>query len=268
MSATPSAGTSTGSELAKTGGTPAQGTFTEPAPLPDAAIEPLDEIDWKTWDGKLESIPEARRKDYEPVYSHFTKKYADYDKVKSQHERLQRNYDLLMETAGEDPRVTEMTGEIEKLKADLQNATEKYTSYESQVKAAAEAESKTYADNLAKTYPKYFTDAAEKAKAMTLFNEGWEDPEVVFKVLDLGPGALEIAREAKAEGASDALAFKFASLRASSAPAKPQRTPAAQVMADGAGTPQPLTMPKKSLAAMSHAEARAAVAKKYATGQK
>lgn len=222
------------------------------APAVDAQasgmLEPkkAPEYDWSKWEGDSEALPEEWRDPVKNASKYFQQKYADYDDyvtkvedAQAKIQELENLYNTAIEGYGQDPRFDELNGKYEHTTKELQQIKSEYQAFQQEVEAWNQKEAQDYAQNLAKSYPKYFTDDAHKAKLSNLLKEDW-DPEVAIKVLELGDAAVEAARNVRAEGGSDSLALKFAELSASSKP-KPQKREAAQVMAGAEPTSAPVS---------------------------
>ena len=221
-------------------------------------------FDWDAWDGKPEVLPEDQREFGSKIVGHYQKRldsYKDYDKVKSEKERLERLYKIATEQFGDDPRLAEIQEQHTKATAELEKAKADLAERDTRIQSMVAAEAKSYTDRLTSTYPEYFTDDAKKAELAALLDEGWEDPETALKVLKLGATGLEAARAAKAKGYPEQAALELAEARSSDAAAKPEPRAAAKVMSRGGA---PTTLPVPRVVDMDQAKAIDFVARKYA----
>lgn len=215
----------------------------------------VPEYDWEKWDGKADALPEEWRDPVSKASKFYQDKYADYDDYVSKYEdaeskaqEMESLYNSVIESYGKDPRFDELNGKYETQTQEYTRLKEEHAQFQQQVDAWHKEDAKSYAENLAKSYPKYFTDDAAKAKLSSMLKEDW-DPEVAVKVLELGDAAVEAAKSAKSKGAPDALALEFAELSIGSRP-KPQKREAAQVMAGA----EPAAAPARAQISMKDAK--------------
>jgi ElaB/YqjD/DUF883 family membrane-anchored ribosome-binding protein len=238
---------------------------------PEAEVE----FDWESWDGNHEVVPEPWRKPVEGAKNFFSKKYADYDKLKptlaardKEHSKLQKEfkelnelYESVLENYGEDPRLPEIQKVKETIESELLSTRTELETFRTEVKAWREKEAAQYADRIMEKFPKYFTEPSHMDKFSAMMDTGF-DAEVAISILELGDAAVEAAKTAKAKGAPDNVAYDYAELSVRASKAKPERREAAKVMAGAEGAQNPAQAPRDLADARDHQERVNMVAKR------
>lgn len=182
----PAAGGATQSSVA----TPSSPTTEAPA-FPSA-----DEIDWDSWDGSHDRLPEPIRPWGQKLQGHYTKTARQREAEATE---LRKLYEDL--TSGvEDPRVAEGAQKLQELqskyeaeKAQYEEKIAKYEGWRQQLEVLRDKQAQEYADNFEKKHAWIFDGGEVEKIAGELFDEGFlgEDLPVVLR---LPPPMLEKVR--------------------------------------------------------------------------
>ena len=181
----------------------------------------LSTYDWDSWDGKMESFPEDVRGPLNHIYERgkgagtgdWEEKYNEANEglttSKEEVEALRAVYNAIS-LGQEDPRLETLTTERDQLRTQLEESQGQYNAYQKQVTEASKAEARSWADSFRAKHKDIFSDKAKADEYQKLVQEeGWDfEPAVALMGMDEKGRAA--AQEAKANGASDAFAIKFA----------------------------------------------------------
>ena len=205
---------------------PEEGNVSQPTEtVSEAATAPsefsLDTYDWDSWNGEMESFPENLRGPLNHIYERgkgvgtgdWEEKYnvanGDLTASKEEVESLRALYNALS-MGEEDPRINDLTAERDHLKTQFAESQAQYEAYQKQVSDASRKEARSWAATFRAKHQEIFSDKAKTAAYQKLVQkDGWDfEPAVAYMSLDEKGQAA--AQEAKANGASDAFAIKFA----------------------------------------------------------
>lgn len=183
-----------------------------------------DSFSWDTWDGNVEAFPEDQRKIAQRFTDYYGKRYADYEKYKTEASnvaRVQALYDSALESLdGNDPRVAEWEQKYNELNTRFNETTGKYDTlskeaqtYETRIKEMqmahdaklqklVEIQAQQAAEQLWQKHPAYFDDTPKAAKLGALLEAGFDDPEQAIEIIERGGAAYELAVKLAAKGAA------------------------------------------------------------------
>jgi len=175
-----------------------------------------DDFGWDGWDGEVGTLPEMVQPWGTKLNTHY-KTWAD-GQVTEQITEADRTRDLYEALLGgrEDPRVKEFETQV----ADWENKYNtindthstlktEYEQYQKNVNDQVQAEANKYVADFKSDNTDLFSDEQLAAKFVGLLQEGWE-LEGGAKAARLPAEALQIARQAKADGVPDAYALRLA----------------------------------------------------------
>jgi len=185
------------------------------APAPTRADDPFPEVEWNSWDGTIDSLPESYRTTAQGVSDYYEKSYAE----KAEEIATLRSMYAAMLSEDEDPRIGQMTSQLEDLQRQLDERNLAYSDLEKTMATTEEQAVGEYVDRFWKDH----ADLAENKEKLSVFAEflaeddthgGMWDAYVAAELIDLPESAVEIAIQAKTDGVSDQYALKLAKAHA------------------------------------------------------
>jgi len=189
---------------------PQEAVVTEAAP--EEAVAPtepeqptLPDFDFDSWDGVLDGLPETYRPMGQKFEDRFTAKSSEFEKKMAELERLN---DALM-VGEEDPRIGDLSKEVEGYHKQYEALFDEYSSYRAQVDRLVEEDAQNYAAQFREANKEYFEDEAKGQELAELIEANW-DPDSAVALLKLGPEAKVIGQKAKADGVPDSYALRLA----------------------------------------------------------
>jgi hypothetical protein len=180
------------------------------------AFPSADDFGWDSWDGQGEALPESIRPWGDKFNSYYTTRSDQ--RVESELNAANRTKDLYDALLGgsEDPRVKEYgekIGEWETkystLDDEMTGLRTEYDGYKKAIDEAVEEEAKQYASAFKDKNPDLFKNKDLANRFADLLEEGW-DLESGAVASRLPAEALQVARQAKADGVPDAYALRLA----------------------------------------------------------
>ena len=205
-------------------GQPAAASGTSGTAASQPASFDYDSFAWDTWDGNVEAFPEDQRKIAQRFTDYYGKRYADYDRYKTEAgnvARIKALYDSALEGLdGNDPRIAEWeqkynelstrfnetTGKFETLSKEAQayetRIKEMQTAHDAKLQKLIEVQAQQAADQLRQKHPAYFGDTPKAVKLGALLEAGFDDPEQAIEIIERGGTAYELAVKLAAKGAA------------------------------------------------------------------
>ena len=185
------------------------------APALTRADDPFPQVEWNSWNGEIESLPEQYRTSAQGISDYYQKSYSE----KAEEISTLRSMYAAMLSEEEDPRVGTMTQELEDLKKQLEDRNIAYSDLEQEMSTTEEQAVGEYVERFWKDHE----DLSNDKEKLVIFSQflanddqqgGMWDAYIAAQLLDLPESALEIAVEAKKDGVSDQYALKLATAHA------------------------------------------------------
>jgi len=213
----------------------------EPEVVADIDTDTPLEFNWEDWDGTVDNLLEADRELGGRIVGYFE---ARLEKLREENADLQKWSDLFKDD-DIDPALAELQKQLttveERLAAvsgERDDFQTKYKDLEAAVEAEVEAETQRLQAEFEKEHGDLLKDDAAREVLAGLIDLG-SDPDTAARALKMSPAAAEAFIDAKADGAPDAVAMKFAKLKAGMPAPKPEVSPAARLIGGSRSTQRP-----------------------------
>jgi len=208
------------------------------APAPEPAAAPASSsVDWSSWDGRLDSLPETERDRYKPMYEHFDSRVKSLSK---EAQEARDTFDRFMQGLGDDPRLGEVEAAKKQL-ADELGLTKKEVERLMNDHKLLQSEYEAYrAEQAAVELDRLFAKHAEQAKdpkwgesLLEALKAEW-DVEDAARFASLPADVQDAARVAMNKGADPAVALEYAELKAAQRAKAPRVQPESVEVVAGA----------------------------------
>ena len=224
--AAPDLGTASPDDASHSDGTT---TTTSVAAVPSGATEPTraddpwPSVDWDSWDGSVDSLPEQYHETAHGVSGWYDQ---DYQSKNEEIADLRSMYAAML-TGEEDPRVGELSTKLEEIQTQYNSRN---TEYE-ELQAAMEATQEQAVSDFVGQFWREHKDLAESPEKLARFGPFIEDNEnlggmweayVAAELIELPQAAIDVGIKAKSDGVSDFYALKLAKAHAQLEVAKAQ----------------------------------------------
>ena len=201
------------------------------APAPEPAAAPASpSVDWSSWDGRLDSLPETERDRYKPMYERLSKEAQE----------ARDTFDRFMQGLGDDPRLGEVEAAKKQL-ADELGLTQKEVERLMNDHKSLQSEYEAYrAEQAAVELDRLFAKHADQAKdpkwgesLLEALKAEW-DVEDAARFASLPTDVQDAARVAMNKGADPAVALEYAELKAAQGAKAPRVQPESVEVVAGA----------------------------------
>lgn len=196
------------------------------APAPTAADDPWPTVEWDSWNGEVDVLPEQYRDSAEGISSWYRQ---DYDEKNEELANLRAMYAAML-SEQEDPRIGEMTTRIEDLQGKFDSRNKEYEDLQAKLTQTEDHAVEDYVSRFWKDHQGLKEDPEKLAQFSLLLADNEElggmwDGYVAAQLVYLPDEAARIAVEAKKNGVPDAYALKLATAHAQLEEASTQPTP-------------------------------------------
>ena len=256
-----------------------------PAETPEVSSNettPTQEFNLESWDGNIEVLPENLRGPIEFLHRQleggYTKKFQDlseqrksYETAKEQFERDRTGWSAKKEAFDgeaalfrsilgdeQDPRLSQMTSEIEEYKSKVESLQGEYDEYRQIVDADLQEQADIYAKNFRETNSDIFDSEDKRTQLSRLLNDGW-DPEKGVKLVGQTEEVLNLANSLLEKGTPASVAVEHAFLSLNAQVRTPR--PAARLTSGAESRNNPESVSQESFATNDPREARFAAAR-------
>lgn len=181
------------------------------APPVSAADDAWPTVEWESWDGQVDSLPEQYHDTARGMSEHFERRSKDEDEEMG---TLRAMYAAMLD-GDEDPRVGNLTTKLEELQKEFDSRDEEYRTLEETFHSSQDAAAQDYVKQFWDKNPELAQDA-EKLERFALLLEdhaqlgGMWDGEIAAELVYMPNEAVDIAISAKKEGVPDVYALKLA----------------------------------------------------------
>ena len=197
------------SESASSGGSVQSSGQTSIHPEQNAA--PQEKVDWDNWDGVVDSLPESVRGHASSIDRWHRR---DYSAKRQEIEDMRAVYTAMLNDE-EDPRLGQLTRDLDEAKKSLDGRNTEFDSLQSQFDQMSELAVRDYVDQFWHHHAELREDEEKLSKFGPFLQEsndvgGSWDGYIAAKLIELPDEAIEIAVDAKKNGVADAYALKLA----------------------------------------------------------
>lgn len=212
-----------------------------PAPAPVVESAPAapsaPSIDWSSWDGKLETLPETERDRYKPMYEHFDGRVKALSK---EAQEARDTFDRFMQGLGDDPRLGEveaakkqLADELGLTKKEVERLMNDHKSLQTEYEAYRAEQAQVEIDRLLAKHAEQAKDPKWGEALLEAMKADW-DLEEAARFASLPADVQEAARVAMNKGADPAVALEYAELKAAQGAKAPRTQPESVEVVAGA----------------------------------
>ena len=196
------------------------------APAPTAADDPWPTVEWDSWDGEVDSLPEQYHESAQGISNWYRQ---DFDEKSSEIDNLRAMYAAML-SEQEDPRIGEMTTKLEELQGQFDSRNKEYEELQAKLTQTEDHAVEDYVTRFWKDHQELKEDPEKLAQLSLLLADNEElggmwDGYVAAQLVYLSEDAAKIAVEAKKNGVPDDYALKLAMAHAQLEEANAQPTP-------------------------------------------
>lgn len=196
------------------------------APPASAADDAWPTVEWDSWDGEVDSLPSQYHETARGMSQHYERRSKENDDEIS---TLRAMYAAMLD-GDEDPRIGQLTTQLEELQKKFDDRNTEYQTLEENFHSSQDAAAREYVNQFWEKNQELAQDA-EKLERFALLLEdhaqlgGMWDGDVAAELVYMSNEAVEVAIAAKKEGVPDAYALKLAKAHVKLEEVKAQPSP-------------------------------------------
>ena len=196
------------------------------APAPTAADDPWPTVEWDSWDGEVDTLPDQYHESAQGISNWYRQ---DFDEKTSEIGSLRAMYAAML-SEQEDPRIGEMTTQLEDLQGKFDSRSQEYEDLQTKLTQTEDHAVEDYVSRFWKDHQDLLKDPEKLAQFSPLLANheelgGMWDGHVAAQLVYLPEEAAKIAIEAKKNGVPDEYALKLAMAHAQLEEANAQPSP-------------------------------------------
>jgi len=262
-------------ELMASTETPAESISAEAPEVMSSLNESTPAFNPESWDGNIDALPENLRGPIQYLHRQleggYTKKFQELSAEKEQFERDRTSWKATSDNRSEesnflqtlmsdevDPRIAEMTGQLEEYKSKMEALQGEYDGYKETVDADLNEQADIYAQQFRDKNADIFDSEEKRTQLSRLLSDGW-DPESGVKLVGQSEEVLSLATDLLQRGTPSAIAVEHALLSLNAQARTPR--PAARLISGAESRNNPESASQESFANNDPREARFAAAR-------
>tara|TARA_R100001082_G_scaffold81868_1_gene48787 strand:- start:977 stop:1909 length:933 start_codon:yes stop_codon:yes gene_type:complete len=185
------------------------------APAVTSADDPWPTVEWDSWNGSVDTLPEQYHETVRGVRGYFERDFSDRAEEIS---NLRSMYAAML-SEEEDPRIGQLTNQLSSLQDKYEKEQIQYKELQERLSSTENRAVEEYVDRFWKDH----ADLSEDKEKLQVFSQfllekndygGMWDAYVAAELMAFPPEIIQVAVDAKKDGVSDQYALKLAKARA------------------------------------------------------